>query len=67
MSEIHIGVHDTGNDPRGQTWDTTQLQEDYTVEGFSAPFVVVKRKSDSVRGTLEFTHRPRVYFNFKED
>lgn len=57
----------TSDRPTGQTWDTTQLQEDFTVEGFSAPFVVVKRKSDGVRGTLEFTHQPRVYFDFKED
>lgn len=67
MSEIHIGVHDTGNQPQGQTWDTTQLQEDFEVLGFGAPFVSVRRRADGVKGTLEFTHRPRVYFGFKED
>jgi hypothetical protein len=35
------------------------------VIGFAAPFVVVRRKSDGVKGTLEFTHSPRVYFDFK--
>jgi hypothetical protein len=29
--------------------------------------VVVKRKSDGKKGSLEFTHSPRVYFNFVED
>lgn len=48
----------------GQTWDTTQLQADFSVIGFSAPFVVVTRKADGQKGTLEFTHSPRVYFNF---
>lgn len=67
MMDINIQSHDTGNQPEGQTWDTTQLQEDFEVIGFGAPFVVVKRKADGVKGTLEFTHRPRVYFNFKED
>lgn len=50
----------------GQVWDTRQLQEDFTVEGFQAPFVVVRRKSDGVRGSLEFQHMPRYYFSFKE-
>ncbi len=48
----------------GQTWDTTELQQDYDVTGFCAPFVVVTRKSDNVRGSLEFTHHPRFYFSF---
>jgi hypothetical protein len=34
--------------------------------GFAAPYVVVRRKSDGVKGSLEFTHHPRVYFNFQE-
>lgn len=64
---IHIHNYDSGRQPKGQQWDTAQLQEDFEVLGFAAPFVVVRRKSDGKRGTLEFTHRPRVYFDFKED
>ena len=45
-------------------WDTAELQNDYRVIGFSSPYVVVVRKSDGVRGTLQFTHAPRVYFDF---
>lgn len=48
----------------GQTWDTTQLQADFEVIGFLAPYVVVRRKSDGQKGSLEFTHNPRQYFNF---
>ena len=51
----------------GQVWDTSQLTEDYEVIGFLAPFVAVRRKSDGVRGSLEFTHRPRFYYRFRED
>jgi len=50
-----------------QRWDTQELARDFTVQGFMAPFVVVTRKADGVRGTLEFTHSPRFYFNFVED
>jgi hypothetical protein len=43
---------------------TAEMSELYTVQGFMAPFVVVTRKSDGVKGSLEFTHSPRLYFNF---
>jgi hypothetical protein len=32
-----------------------------------APFVIVTRKSDGAKGSLEFTHNPRFYFNFAVD
>jgi hypothetical protein len=51
----------------GQTWDTAALQRDFEVLGFSAPFVVVKRRSDGAVGSLEFTHSPRIYFGWKAD
>ena len=50
-----------------QRWDTTQLSADFEVIGFMAPFVVVRRKADGVKGSMEFTHSPRVYFNFVAD
>ena len=49
-----------------EKWDTKELGENFIVHGFSAPFVIVTRISDNKRGSLEFTHSPRVYFNFKE-
>jgi hypothetical protein len=48
-------------------WASDELGEYFTVVGFAAPFVVVIRKSDGQRGTLEFTHSPRVYFAWKAD
>jgi hypothetical protein len=50
-----------------QRWTTDELARDFTVVAFAAPFVVVRRKADGVEGTCEFTHSPRVYFNFMED
>jgi hypothetical protein len=51
----------------GQRWITEELTRDFEVIGFAAPFVVVRRRSDGQRGTLEFTHRPRVYFGWQAD
>ena len=40
-------------------WSTEELQKEFEVMGFMAPFVVVRRKVDGVMGSLEFTHSPR--------
>jgi hypothetical protein len=51
----------------GQVWDTTQFALEFEVIGFAAPYVVVKRKLDGLKGSLEFQHAPRFYFNFVLD
>jgi hypothetical protein len=52
----------------GQVWDTQQLAQDFEVIGFLAPLVVVRRKADGMKGSLEFQHGPpRLYFNFVPD
>jgi hypothetical protein len=48
----------------GQVWSTDQLTDDFEVIGFMAPFVVVRRRSDGKKGSLEFQHSPRFCFNF---
>jgi hypothetical protein len=48
-------------------FDTAQLGEHFEVLGFMAPFVVVRRKADDKKGALEFTHQPRLYYNFRVD
>lgn len=50
----------------GQVWNTQELQEDFVVSGFMAPFVGVTRKSDNVKGLLMFQDHPRFYFDFSE-
>lgn len=67
LVEINIepGSREALEAQHGQVWDTDQLADDYFVEGFMAPLVVVKRKSDGVLGSLEFQHNPRFYFSFK--
>jgi hypothetical protein len=49
----------------GQVWDTEQMIADFEAVGFMAPYVVVRRRSDGVKGSLEFQHSPRFYFNFE--
>lgn len=52
---------------KDNVWDTDDLQRDFKVLGFMAPFCAVERKSDGVKGTLTFQHMPRFYFDFVED
>ena len=67
MGNIEIHNYDSATPVEGQEWDTQELQRDFEVLGFAAPFVVVRRKSDGVRGMLEFKHSPRVYFGFQPE
>lgn len=46
-------------------WDTVGVQLEFEVTGFLAPFCVVRRKSDNVKGLLEFCHSPRFYYDFR--
>jgi hypothetical protein len=47
---------------KGETWTTEELQRDFAVIAFCAPFVEATRKSTGVRGSLQFLHSPRIYF-----
>jgi hypothetical protein len=51
----------------GQVWDTRELVAEFVAPGFAAPFIVVRRKRDGVRGSLEFQATPRYCFNFVAD
>ena len=51
----------------GQVWNTNEVTQDFNVIGFMAPYVAVIRKSDKKKGSLEFSHQPRFFFNFQED
>ena len=53
----------------GQTWTTDEMRAEFEVTGFMAPYVVVIRRSDGAKGTLEFTggfgsSGERVYFGW---
>lgn len=50
-----------------QVWDTKQLQAEFEVISFMAPFVMVRRRADQVKGTLMFAHQPRYYFGWEPD
>ena len=51
----------------GKVWDTQQLSDEFEVLGFLAPYCVVRRKADGVKGSLEFQHSPRFYHSFQPD
>lgn len=47
-----------------ESWSTEDATFVFEFISFAAPFAFVRRRSDGQLGTLEFTHRPRRYFNF---
>lgn len=66
LNEINVdpGSRESLELKYGQVWSTDELSNDFQVIGFMAPFVGVLRKSDGLKGSLEFQHSPRLYFNF---
>ena len=61
------GNRDALEEAYGRVWDTAELAAEFEVLGFLAPFVIVRRRSDREKGSLEFQHNPRFYFNFVLD
>lgn len=69
VSEINAnaGPREDLERQHGQVWNTSELGKDFEVLGFAAPFVIVKRRSDRVRGSLMFQHNPRFYYSFQPE
>ena len=69
VKEINFapGSREALEEAYGQVWDTGQLQEDFQALGFMAPFIVVRRKADGIKGSLTFQHSPRFYFGFSRE
>lgn len=51
----------------GKVWALDELRVEFEILQFAAPFVIVKRLSDGVRGSVKFQHSPRFYFEFHEE
>ena len=49
----------------GKVYDTQELASEFEVLGFQAPYIVVRRRSDGVLGSMAFQHQPRFYFGFQ--
>ena len=59
-----------GLTPDAPLWNTTDLQDEFSVQAFLAPFVEVTRKADGQKGSLQFTRADngvRYYFAFVGD
>jgi hypothetical protein len=53
---------------KGNVWTSEELRaSQYEVIGFMAPFVVVRDRTTGKKGSMEFQHSPRFYFNFQAD
>jgi hypothetical protein len=51
----------------GQVYDTDEFKRAFVLHGFAAPFVMVTEIKTGRRGSLEFQHMPRFYYNFVPD
>ena len=69
VAEINLvpGSREALEAQHGQVWNTSELQDEFQALGFMAPFVIVARRSDGVRGSLMFQNSPRLYYGFKPE
>ena len=51
---------------KGNVFTMEEATEKFDFIGFMAPFTVVERKEDGIKGTLTFQDRPRFYFDFQK-
>ena len=51
----------------GEVWSTTELQQEFDVLAFMAPFTIVRRRCDGVKGSVMFQASPRFYFQFQPE
>lgn len=67
LAEINLvpGSREALEAEHGQVWDTEQMSDDFEAIGFMAPLIVVHRRADGTKGSLEFQHSPRLYFNWQ--
>ena len=49
----------------GKVWSAEELEQEFIVTAFIGSTVVVRRKADDVVGSLEFTNRPHLFYNFQ--
>lgn len=50
-----------------QAWNTDEASQMFRFESFIAGFAIVRRIEDDVKGSLDFTPSPRLYYDFKPD
>lgn len=48
----------------GQVWNIEELNRDFVVIGYDAPYVIVRRRIDNVLGSLLLHENPRLYYLF---
>ncbi len=65
LKEVYPDVHQVIQDDAGECWTTDELEEDFEVLGFMAPFCVVRKRKTKEKGSLLFVHAPRVYYRWK--
>jgi hypothetical protein len=67
-ADLDVGVEWDLEIYDGQTWDRAEFETQFDLVGYAEPFVVVKRKLDGQRGTLEYVATgegwPTTYFGF---
>ncbi len=64
LKEKYPDVHQVIQDADGECWTTDEVQDEFEILGFMAPFCVAIRRETKEKGALAFVHAPRLYFSW---
>ncbi len=53
--------------PKGQVWTSEQFGQEFEILGLMISPTIVRRKSDGMRGTIQFHGDPRIFFDFRPE
>ena len=56
------GSRESLEEAHGQVWNTEELNAEFEVLSFLAPYIMATRKSTGKQTSLMFQHTPRFYF-----
>jgi len=51
----------------GRVWDPAEAKAEFKFKARLAPFVLVERRRDGAKGTLEYQDSPRLFYRWRED
>lgn len=65
LKETYPDVYQEIQEGGGECWTTDEVQDEFEIIGFMAPFCVAKRRETQEKGALTFVHRPRIYYSWR--
>ena len=65
LKDTYPEVHQAIQEDEGKCWTTDEVQDEFEILGFIAPFCAAIRRETKEKGALTFVHQPRLYYHWR--